>query len=145
MKFNRVLPFTLMCLGFSLTGCGNNNNTNNENTTMVETTTNSSISNNINGVFDGYRYNTDDYNVEYTTYDKNYYNGYERTTNSTTSSTNNSTTNSTNDRFGNGMKGAENIKGNENKTTSQKISSDINNMYNDTKNTYDNIKNSIMD
>ena len=137
MKFNRVLPFALMCLGFSLTGCGNNNNTNNENTTMVETTTNSSISNNINGVFDGYRYNTDDYNVEYTTYDKNYYNGYERTTNSTT--------NSTNDRFGNGMKGAENIKGNENKTTSQKISSDINNMYNDTRNTYDNIKNSIMD
>ena len=132
MKFNKVLPFALMCLGFSLTGCGNNNS-NEENTTMVETTTNSSISNDINSVFDGYRYNTDDYNTEYTTYDKNYSNGYKRSTTST------------NDRFGDGMKGAQNIKGNENKTTSQKISSDINNMYNDTKNTYDNIKNSIMD
>lgn len=131
MKFNKIIPFGLMCVGLSLTGCGNNSNTDNN---MSETTTNSSISNNINGVFDGYRYNTNDYYSEYSTYDRNYYNGY------TTTSDNYSNT-----RFGDGMKGAENIKGNENKTTSEKISSDINNMYYDGQNTYNNLKNSIKD
>ena len=65
-------------------------------------------------------------------------NGYKKSNN-----TNN--TNSTNTRFGDGMKGAENIKGNENKSTKQKITSDINNVYNKEKNMYNNIKNDIKD
>ena len=114
----KILPIAITLVGLSLTGCGNNNESNN--TTMVESTTKSSISNNINGVFDGYRYNTDDYNLESTTYDKN-----------------------SNSRFGDGMKGAENIKGNENKSTKNKIKSDINNIYNDDEYMYNNIKNDI--
>ncbi|WP_250278559.1 hypothetical protein [[Clostridium] colinum] len=132
MKRKKLLSISLFLIGLLSTGCNNsNNNDNSENTTMVENTTGSNVSNNINGVFDGYRYNTDDYNIESNTYDKNYYNGYEKTNNSS------------NNRFGPGMKGAENIKGNENKTTKQKISSDIKNIYNKEKNMYEDIKNSI--
>lgn len=116
----KLLPIAITLIGLSLTGCGSNNNNMSNETTMVESTTKSSISNNINGVFDGYRYNTDDYNLESTTYDKDY-----------------------NNRFGNGMKGAENIKGNENKSTKNKIKSDINNVYNKEKNMYNNMKNSM--
>ncbi len=130
MNFNKLLPIGLVLVGVSITGCGNNNDT--TSTTTPETSTKSSISNNINGVFDGYRYNTDNYNLESSTYDLNYYNGYKKETYSTTNS-----------RFGDGMKGAENIKGNEDKSTKEKISSDINNIYNKEKDMYNNIKNDI--
>lgn len=108
MKINKLLPFTVVTVGLLVTGCGktSSNNTNNkDNTTRTETTTRSNISNNINGVFDGNRYNTDSYSIEGTTYDKNYKNGYKKEV-------------STKSRFGKGMKGAENIKGNQNKKSS---------------------------
>ncbi len=128
MKFNKLLPIFFILAGLSLTGCGNSNDNSNSNTS--EPTTNSSISNNINGVFDGYQYNSRDYNLDNNTYDRNYSNGYKK---------------SSNNRFGDGMKGAENIRGNENKNTKGKISSDVDNIYNKEKNMYNNIKNDIKD
>ena len=114
MKLNNLLPFGLVMLSLCVTGCGNDKSA--ENTTMVgsENTTNSAISNNINGVFDGYGYNTDEYNLENTTYDINYKKGYK------------SSNNGTNSRFGEGMKGAENIKGNDNNPIKGK--NDLNNI-----------------
>ena len=70
MKFNKLLPIGLILIGLSITGCGNNKT--NTNTATPEPTTNSSISNNINGVFDGYRYNSNEYNMDNYTNDKNY-------------------------------------------------------------------------
>lgn len=138
MKYNKLLPITLALIGLSITGCGNNNtkeDTTNtaDSTEMIESTTDAPISNNINGVFDGYRYKSEDYNLDAYTYDSNYYNGYRKKDNYS------------NERFGDGMKGAENIKGNENKSTGQKIKSDINKVYNAEKNMYNNIKNDMKD
>ena len=135
MKYFKLLPITLSLIGLSITGCGNNNTDQDTTgtTEMIESTTDSAISNNINGVFDGYRYNAQDYNLDSYTYDKNYNNGYRKTENYS------------NQRFGDGMKGAENIKGNENKSTGQKIKSDVNKIYNAEKNMYNNIKNDVKD
>lgn len=118
MKIKNILPITIVLCTFALTGCGETTQTE-QNTTMVQDSTMPPVGNNINGVFDGNQYNWS----EVTTYDANYNNGYKKTT----------TTNTTNSRFGNGMKGAENIKGNEEKPLTEKISSDVNKAYEDIK------------
>ncbi len=129
MKLNNLLPFSLVMLSLCVTGCGKNND--NESTTMVESesTTKSAISNNINGVFDGNGYNTDDYNAENTTYDDNYKKGYKNSKSST------------NHRFGEGMKGAENIKGNQNNYN--KITNNAKNIGKDVKDVGRDIKDTI--
>ena len=117
MNFKKIIPFTLVT-GLLLTGCGTKSEVKKEEKAKTN------ISNSINGVFDGYRYNTDSYNLEGTTYDKNYSNGYRREIDKT------------NGRFGKGMKGAENIKGNQNNSKKSTL-------YDKEKKIYRDIKDSI--
>lgn len=146
MKKN-VLTFSLFALMLSFaTGCGNMNKAQNtEETTMVESSSGSSISNNINGVFDGTKYNIENYTTDYTQnlpQDINTKNGYKKIPNNIPSGSNgiNSTSNKTNqnERF-KGMEGAEEIIGNEEKN----IKKDVDKMYDESKKMYDNIKNRI--
>lgn len=125
MKIKNILPITVVLSTFALTGCGETTQTE-QNTTMVQDSTSIPIGNNINGVFDGNQYDW----TEITTYDTNYNSGYKKTDmTNMIDMTNTTTTNTTNSRFGKGMKGAENIKGNEEKSVTQKIYSDVDKAY----------------
>lgn len=125
--YKKIIPIALLTIGFSLTGC-TKSETKNDNTT--EMTTQSSISNNINGVFDGYRYDTNGY-VD-TTQDVNYNNGYK-------------ITNPQDERFGEGMPGASNIIGNDNNKIQENIKEKANDIKDDAKSMYDDVKDGAED
>ncbi len=118
MLIKRILAFSIFCSFIGLVGCGSDN-TSYDNTT--EMTTQSPVSNSINGAFDGYQYNMDEY-ME-TTEDINTRNGYQ-------------ITNPNNSRFGEGMKGAENIYGNDENIIKDKMED----IKNNTKENYEDIK-----
>lgn len=133
MKINKILPLGLTCLGLSLVGCGSNNTANND--SMSGSQTESPISNNINRTFDRYGYN----------FDGNHFNeyGYNNSTSRYNSDNSYIYGNSGNTRFGKGMKGAENIKGNGTKSNTNKVGSGVNKSYNNTNNLTNNVKNSL--